>query len=136
MNVVEDFLAVMDLDSLESARPVSEIVEQPNEITRKFGRFTYKKGFLLLRMLNKVLGENTFKQGIRNYIKKHMVSNMKPKNLWKALTKEAHRMGSLVEHLTVEQIIGSWTSRVGYPVLRVVWDSSFNKINVSQVLES
>lgn len=84
-------------------------------------------------MMNLFLGEETFKQGIRNYIDKHKFSNAEQDDLWTSLTEEAHRRGSLDTNLTVKKIMDTWTLQTGYPVLKVVRDYSTDKVSLSQV---
>ncbi|XP_060868466.1 aminopeptidase N-like [Metopolophium dirhodum] len=129
---VQNFLHVLDLDSLQSSHPVSVAVGHPDEIAQIFDTISYTKGSFLLHMMNTFLGEDTFKQGIRNYIHKHKFSNAEQDDLWSSLTEEAHRQGTLDKNLTVKQIMDTWTLQTGYPVLKVVRDYSAGTVTLSQ----
>ncbi|XP_008182457.2 aminopeptidase N [Acyrthosiphon pisum] len=129
---VDDFISIMDLDSLESSHPVSVAVGNPDEIAQIFDTISYTKGSFLLHMMNTFLGEDTFKQGIRNYIHKHKFSNAEQDDLWSSLTEEAHCQGTLDKNLTVKKIMDTWTLQTGYPVLKVVRDYSVGTVTLSQ----
>lgn len=133
VETVQNFLRVLDLDSLQSSHPVSVAVGHPDEIAQIFDTISYTKGSFLLHMMNMFLGEDTFKQGIRNYINKHKYSNAEQDDLWSSLTEEAHRQGTLDKNLTVKQIMDTWTLQTGYPVLKVVRDYSADTVTLSQV---
>ena len=77
--VTKELQDVMSLDSLESSHPIS--VHNTNEINeildliwiriwiRKFWiRISYGKGATIIRMLAAFIGENTFQQGLTNYL--------------------------------------------------------------------
>lgn len=133
METVENFLTVLDLDSLQSSHPVSVTIGHPDEISQIFDTISYSKGSFLLHMMNTFLGEETFKQGIRNYIDKHKFSNAEQDDLWSSLTDEAHRKGSLDANISVKEIMDTWTLQTGYPVLKVSRDYSNDKVTLSQV---
>lgn len=108
-------------------------VKNPDEISQIFDAISYKKGSFLLHMMNNFLGEETFQQGIRNYIDKYKFSNAEQDDLWSSLTDVAHIMGSLDNNVTVKEIMDTWTLQTGYPVLKVVRDYSSNTVTLTQV---
>ncbi|XP_022171836.1 aminopeptidase N-like [Myzus persicae] len=132
VETVQNFLRVLDVDSLQSSHPVSVAVGNIDEIAQIFDTISYTKGSILLHTMNTFLGEDTFKQGIRNYIDKHKFSNAEQDDLWSSLTEEAHRQGTLDKNLTVKQIMDTWTLQTGYPVLKVVRDYSADTVTLSQ----
>lgn len=135
METVQNFLRVLDLDSLHSSHPVSVTVGHPDEIAQIFDTISYTKGSFLLHMMNMFLGEETFKQGIRNYINVHKFSNAEQDDLWSSLTEEAHRVGSLDKMISIKEIMDTWTLQTGYPVLKVIRDYSSDTAILSQVYE-
>lgn len=130
---VNNFIEVLDFDSLQSSHSVSVPVGHPNEIEHIFDTISYKKGSFLLHMMNMFLGEETFKQGTRNYIDKYKFSNVEQDDLWSSLTDVAHRVGSLPQNISVKEIMDTWTLQKGYPVLKVNRDYSLNTVTLSQV---
>ncbi|XP_029342693.1 aminopeptidase N isoform X2 [Acyrthosiphon pisum] len=130
---VKNFLLVLNLDSLQSAHPLSVAIGKPDEIAPiSQDPITFAKGPILFHMMNTFLGEDTFKQGIRNYIHEYKFSNAEQDDLWSSLTEEAHRQGTLDKNVTVKQIMDTWTRQTGYPVLNVVRDYSAGTVTLSQ----
>ena len=66
--VTKELQDVMSLGSLESSHPISVVVHHPNEINEIFDRISYGKGATIIRMLAAFIGENTFQQGLTNYL--------------------------------------------------------------------
>lgn len=128
-----NFLTILREDSLHSSHPLSVADRNSNEIQEIFDSISYKKGASLLHMMNMFLGENTFKQSIRNYIKKYKFSNADQNDLWSSFTEEAHRQGTLDKNLTVKLIMDTWTLKTGYPVLKVVRNYTAETVTLSQV---
>lgn len=84
-------------------------------------------GASVIRMMNHFLGEETFKRGLTNYLEAHKFSNARQDDLWQQLTLQAHLDGSLPLHMTVKEIMDTWTLQTGYPVVTV----TRNYLNVS-----
>jgi len=78
-------------------------------------------GSFILRMMNQFLGEETFRAGVSNYLKKHEFANAEQDDLWTSLTEEAHKEGTLPKNLTVKAIMDTWTWQRVYP------DITFNR---------
>ena len=57
------------VDSLKSSRPVEFEVKTPEEAEEMFDVLTYQKGSTVLRMFETFIGEETFKDGVRKYLK-------------------------------------------------------------------
>ncbi len=76
-----------------------------------FDTLTYGKGSAVLRMLEQYLGEETFRNGIRRYLKKHAYSNTETDDLWAALEAESGE--------PVGEIMSGWIYQGGYPQIDV-----------------
>ncbi|HEV3088490.1 MAG TPA: M1 family metallopeptidase, partial [Candidatus Elarobacter sp.] len=72
---------------------------------------TYNKGQSFLRMLELYLGEDTFRAGVRRYVKARAYSNATSGDLWQAL--------SAASGQDVERIASGWTTQPGFPVVSV-----------------
>jgi aminopeptidase N len=68
--VLNEMQKVMQDDASLTSHPISQPVNQPDEIISVFDAISYKKGASILRMLNEFLGHKTFKQGLTRYLKK------------------------------------------------------------------
>jgi puromycin-sensitive aminopeptidase len=103
--------AAMDTDSLASTRPIEYPVGSPEEANEMFDILTYSKGSAVLRMLEVYLGEDVFRDGIRDYLRTHSYSNSETSDLWAALEK--------VSAEPVGEIMHGWIFQGGYPRLKV-----------------
>jgi aminopeptidase N len=72
---------------------------------------TYNKGQAVLRMFENYLGSDTFRDGIRAFMKAHAFSNATSADLWQALGGASHR--------NVRAIIAAWTQQPGFPLVSV-----------------
>ncbi|KAK6617705.1 hypothetical protein RUM44_005293 [Polyplax serrata] len=118
--VVDNMMNVFSLDSLKSSHPISVPIGHPREIAQIFDTISYKKGSFVLRMMNLFLGEETFRTGVSNYLKKHAYGNAEQDDLWESLTEVAHKNQVLPQYMSVKQIMDSWTVQTGYPLITVI----------------
>ncbi len=58
----------MTLDALDNSHPISVVVKNPDEIAEIFDAISYKKGASIIRMMSFFLSEDTFRQGLTNYL--------------------------------------------------------------------
>lgn len=65
-------------------------------------------------MLESFLGPETFKNGIRKYLKAYEYSSAATKDLWQWLTNEANETG-----INVAEVMETWTLQMGFPVVNV-----------------
>ncbi len=61
----------MRLDSLASARSIRQPVESSHDIKNAFDTITYQKGGAVLAMFERWVGADTFREGIRLYLRRH-----------------------------------------------------------------
>ncbi|MBX7159230.1 MAG: M1 family metallopeptidase [Acidimicrobiia bacterium] len=103
--------AAFDVDALASTRPVEYEVVSPADADGMFDVLTYEKGGSLLRMLEQFLGPDTFREGIRRYLRQHANANTDTGDLWDAI-------GSATD-ADVPAVMDSWIYRRGYPLVSV-----------------
>jgi aminopeptidase N len=72
---------------------------------------TYDKGQAFLRMLEAYLGEDTFRNGVRAYIKTHAYSNGTSADLWYALNAASKK--------DVAAFARGWSEQPGFPLVSV-----------------
>ncbi|XP_013141776.1 PREDICTED: aminopeptidase N-like, partial [Papilio polytes] len=131
---VDNILSVLSLDALESSHPVSVPIDNPKRISEIFDEISYRKGSTIIRMMTMFLGEHVFREAINNYLVKHSYGNAEQDDLWSELTAATQRHGGLSRNVTVKQIMDTWTTQTGYPLLTVTRDYSDNSLTISQVL--
>ncbi|CAJ2501512.1 Uu.00g043650.m01.CDS01 [Anthostomella pinea] len=116
--------SALGLDSLRSSHPIEVPVKRASEVDQIFDAISYSKGSCVLRMISTYLGEETFLEGIRRYIKKHAYGNTQTEDLWAALEDASGK--------PVKEIMSIWTKNVGYPVVQVTENPEDSSIHVKQ----
>jgi puromycin-sensitive aminopeptidase len=99
------------LDALDSSRPIVSGANTPAEIEAMFDPLTYEKGAAVLRMFERFLGDDAFRDGIRAYMKEHQFGNTVAADLWRALEAASGR--------PVGELARDWLTQAGYPVVSV-----------------
>ncbi|MBM4254793.1 MAG: M1 family metallopeptidase [Deltaproteobacteria bacterium] len=114
--------SAMQVDGLQSTRPIEFPVHRPEEAQGMFDVLTYQKGAAVLRMLEQYLGAEAFRAGISLYLKKHEYANTETTDLWDAI-EEASRQPA-------RALMDSWIFQPGYPMLKV--EVQGNDVVISQ----
>jgi len=130
--VVTDLQNVFGIDALESSHPISIPVKHPDEISEIFDRISYGKGASIIRMMDKFLTTKTFRQGLTNYLTELKYSAATQDDLWRHLTEQGHRDGTLPKDMTVKTVMDTWTLQMGFPVITVTRDYQANSAEVRQ----
>ena len=120
--LTHDTGSALNLDGLRNSHPIEQPVNNPAEIGELFDAISYSKGGSVLRMLEHYLGEDAFRAGLRIYIQRHQYANARTRDLWNALGEASGQ--------PVAEIMDSWTSQTGYPVLDVSVNRSGDSIEV------
>ena len=98
-------------DSLRSTHPIRVPVPSPEALGEISDEVTYGKGAAVLRMTEAYLGDDVFRRGLSRYLEDHRYANARAEDLWEALDR--------VSGLPVSRLLTEWTTRPGYPILRV-----------------
>lgn len=109
--VTDNLAGALSLDSLRSSHPIEVPVKRADEINQIFDAISYSKGSSVIRMISKYIGEETFMEGIRRYLKKHAYGNTETGDLWAALSDASGK--------DVGKVMDIWTKKVGFPVVTV-----------------
>ncbi len=110
--VSERFAVALRLDALSTSHPIEIEVHHPDEISEIFDQVSYAKGSTVIRMLAEYLGPETFRDGLRHYLKKYQYGNTKTEDLWRSFEAASGK--------PVRKLMKEWTSRTGYPLLEAV----------------
>jgi puromycin-sensitive aminopeptidase len=103
--------AALDLDALRHTHPIWCEVRTPAEAGQNFDLITYEKGAAVVRMLERYLGPNAFRRGVRRYVRRHREGNAVAADLWRALREASGQ--------AVEPLARAWIERPGHPVLSI-----------------
>ncbi|HVR98006.1 MAG TPA: M1 family aminopeptidase [Thermoanaerobaculia bacterium] len=101
---------MMDRD----ARPSAQAIRQPILTAENVMRTTevaYNKGKPILGMFEAYLGEETFRKGLREFLREHAWGNATAGDLWRALSRAAGQ--------DVAALMGGFIDQPGFPLVRV-----------------
>ena len=148
--VISDLQNVMGIDALETSHPINQPVSHPSEIQELFDRISYAKGASIIRMMDKFLTTETFRkvsvslflspaaglscllQGLSNYLTALAYEAAEQDDLWRHLTEQAHKDGTLDRDVKVKEIMDTWTLQMGYPLITVRRNYDARTARVSQ----
>lgn len=99
------------VDALENTRPIEFPVGSPDEANEMFDALTYLKGSAVLRMLEQYIGEESFRQGVGDYLRAHAYGNTETADLWNALEKASGQ--------PISEIMDTWILQGGFPLVSV-----------------
>jgi aminopeptidase N/puromycin-sensitive aminopeptidase len=120
--VATELNGAMNLDAQRVTRTIRAEANTPDEINEMFDGITYEKGGSILHMVESYLGEETFRQGVHNYLKAHMYGNATAEDFWNAQTANSKK--------PVDKIMASFIGEPGVPLL------SFGKVANGEVAVS
>jgi puromycin-sensitive aminopeptidase len=103
--------AALDVDALEHTRTVEYEVITPEDADGMFDLLTYQKGGSVLRMLERWLGADAFRAGVRHYLARYQLANTETTDLWDALEEATGR--------PVRRIMDTWIFQPGFPAVTV-----------------
>ncbi|MBM3945105.1 MAG: M1 family metallopeptidase [SAR202 cluster bacterium] len=109
--LVNDTARALALDGLKSSHPIEQEVRNPAEIGQLFDAISYSKGASVIRMLERFLGEDAFRKGMRLYMSRHKYGNASTEDLWKALAEASKQ--------PVAEMMDTWTKQTGFPLVDV-----------------
>jgi aminopeptidase N len=102
----------MSADAQATSHPIQVHVTDELQAANAFDpTITYNKGEAVLRMLEAYLGPDTFRAGIRRYIKARAFSNATTADLWNGL--------SAASGQNIGRIAADWTEQAGFPLVSV-----------------
>ncbi len=81
----------MGADSLTTARRIRQPIQTKGDIAQAFDAITYVKGSLVLRMFEASLGEETFRKGVQEYMRRHAHGNATADDFAAAVSSAAGR---------------------------------------------
>lgn len=112
-NIPEDVASglnrTLDLDAQRQTRSIRAKADTPDEINEMFDGITYGKAAAVLLMVENYEGEETFRQGVHNYLKAHIYANATAEDFWNAQTEVSHR--------PIDKVMESFVVQPGEPLL-------------------
>ena len=99
----------LNIDAQATTRTIRAKAETPSEINEMFDGIAYGKAGAVLGMVENYLGEETFRQGVHNYLAAHMYANATAEDFWGAQTANSKK--------PVDAIMSSFVTQPGVPLL-------------------
>ncbi|CAH0605716.1 unnamed protein product [Chrysodeixis includens] len=134
--VVDYVHSALTSDASPGATPMNwETVEDNLSITAHFSTTSYAKGASVLRMMEHFLGDRTFRNGLRYYLRDNAYKIGTPENLYDALRQAAAEDFTFVRDypgVNVGAVLDSWVQNPGAPVLKVDVNMESGVYTVSQ----
>ena len=127
-NIIKGALGAMSNDSLAAARQIREPVTRNEAIDDAFDGITYRKGGGVLQMLERYIGEESFRAGIRLHLDRHADGVATAEDFIKSIAEGSDRT-------EIEQAFKTYIEQPGVPLLDVelnCTDPANPKLDVSQ----
>lgn len=109
-DIVSQNTSAFALDALLSTHPISLEARNVDEANERFDAVTYLKGQGVLRMIERYLGAETFRAGVRIYLARHQWANATAFDFWRALDAASGR--------DVTGLATAWITEPGHPLVR------------------
>ncbi|WP_246541978.1 M1 family metallopeptidase [Collimonas antrihumi] len=118
----------MQNDSLVSVRRIRQPITGNGDIETAFDGITYQKGAAVLNMFERYLGADTFRKGVRAYIKQHQFSSATADDLIAALTKASGKDQRLAKAMQ------SFLDQAGVPLVDTTlsWENGKAVLHLKQ----
>jgi alanyl aminopeptidase len=121
----------MSADSLITARQIRQPVNDSSDIVSAFDGITYLKGAGVLQMIERYLGEDNFREGIRNYMQEHAFGSATVYDLIAALTATAPK--EVKPH--VKGVFESFLFQPGVPYVDIAVQCDGDDVTVAMTQE-
>uniref|UniRef100_A0A182N5W6 Aminopeptidase N n=1 Tax=Anopheles dirus TaxID=7168 RepID=A0A182N5W6_9DIPT len=116
---VENVQNAFGPDASDSIRPMTQDATTPSAISGLFDSIAYDKSGSVLNMFRTVLGDDNFRAGLKLYFQDRQLDGAVADDLYAGLQAAIDGTDVLPEGFTVKQLMDSWTTEPGYPVLTV-----------------
>jgi aminopeptidase N len=113
--------AAYAIDSTQGTTPIYQDIDNLKDAKSAYGAIVYSKAPGALKQLAYVLGADTFRDGLRLYLKEHLYGNAEWANLVGALEK--------VSRQSLDSWADMWIRHRGMPQVDVSWDCQGNQIS-------
>ncbi|XP_015604734.1 uncharacterized protein LOC107272255 [Cephus cinctus] len=117
--VVEQLEASYATDGLTSSHPMTHDVYTPTAIRGIFDTISYAKAASVIRMVEKTFGTELFNNALHNYLEAREYDVATPEDLFDAFQAQVNAAGIKL-NTTVQEIMNTWTTQAGFPVVSVV----------------
>jgi len=111
LETVRDTITSQGVDSLQHTRPIQQAAETPAQIQELFDGIAYGKTAAVLRMLEAYIGPESFRAGVKEYLRQHAYGNATATDFWTTLAK--------VSGKPVDRVMPTFVQQAGLPFVEV-----------------
>jgi len=110
------------LASPSAAHPLSWPITKVREVSRRFDPITYLKAAAVLRMVEGVVGEEVFREGLATFLREFAYSNADARDLLDTLAGLDGMDGnqSVGSGITLVEFLHSWAFHTGFPMIEIL----------------
>ncbi len=106
------------IDETQGTTPIYQVIPNLLDAKSAYGAIVYQKAPAVLKQLNFFLGEDTFRNGLRLYLKQHTYANAQWADLIGAFEQAGNQLGQPHE---VQAWAKAWILQRGMPQVDVSW---------------
>ncbi len=114
------------IDETQGTTPIYQTIPNLLDAKSAYGAIVYQKAPAVLKQLNFFLGEDTFRNGLRLYLKQHAYANAQWADLVGAFEQAGNQLGQPHE---VQAWAKSWILQRGMPQVNVAWSCTGGKVS-------
>ncbi len=114
------------IDETEGTTPISQHIANLKDAKSAYGAIVYEKAPAVLKQLNFFLGDETFRDGLRIYLKQHAYANAEWADLIRAFEAAGDGLGA---HKDVQGWAAAWILRRGMPQVTVSWSCKGGRVS-------
>ena len=101
----------MGVDAHPTTHAIQQVIADESQANSAFDQISYQKGEQIIRMIEDWISPDTFRAGMREYMKAHQYNNATSADLWAALGHASHR--------DVAAMAAGFTEQPGVPLVQV-----------------
>ncbi|XP_014472136.1 PREDICTED: aminopeptidase N-like [Dinoponera quadriceps] len=130
--VVEKQHSAFHFDVAKQVMPVTAKVNSPDEIKSLFTLISYRKAPVILRMLQHIITDQVFRNGLIRYLNTHQFSSATSDDLWNALQAALDESDVPHNDYILKDVMDTWTTQRHYPVLHVIRNYDTGEVILKQ----
>lgn len=115
---------VMAQDALVSARQVREPIENNDVIVNAFDGITYRKGGAVLQMLERFIGVDTFREGVRLHMRRFAYGHADAYDFIDSMSRVSDKKG-------LKAAFFSFLSQPGVPTVSLQWQCNDDRVEIN-----
>jgi aminopeptidase N len=92
----------MRMDAKRTTHPIVQPVISGDHADEAFDDITYRKGQAVIRMLEGYIGEQAFRDGVRNYMRRYAFGNTVTDDFWRELEKVSRPIKAIADEFTLQ----------------------------------